>query len=163
MQTLSSRLIVAALALTAFTSLVTSIARGSIPSASTQINVRPKPISASGECVRVCGDIRQRMKTASKQVDAENDLWRQRLNVKSDVITYPQGFSAAEELLKFMTDHYPSRAPGNQADPQFLAYLMAKCFPEAYVDLDRASLKGLVGTIWTAKNLKVEKEISSCK
>jgi hypothetical protein len=80
--------------------LASAIANASVPNSSTQINVQPRAISASGDCSRV---------------------------------------------------------------PQFLVYLMAKCFPEAYVDLDRARLTGLVETLWTAKNLKVEKEISTCK
>jgi hypothetical protein len=143
--------------------LASAIANASVPNSSTQINVQPRAISASGDCSRVCSNIRSRIKASTKLVEAETDLWRQRLGVKTEVITYPQGFSAAEELLRFMTDHFPSHAPGNQAEPQFLVYLMAKCFPEAYVDLDRARLTGLVETLWTAKNLKVEKEISTCK
>jgi hypothetical protein len=152
-----------ALAALSFVLTSTITVKAAVSSSASAIMMQPRPISASGECARVCGDIRARMKTSAKQVEAETDLWRQRLGVKSDVITYPQGFSAAEELLKFMSNHYPSRAPGNQAEPQFLAYLMAKCFPETYVDLDRASLNGLVGTMWSAKNLKIEKEISSCR
>jgi hypothetical protein len=40
---------------------------------------------------------------------------------------------------------------------------MGKCFPEAYIDPDRARLHGLVDTIWVAENMKVEKELTTCK
>lgn len=143
---------------------ILSTAQGAIQNSS-QLAVQPpaRPQSGFNDCARVCGGIRAKLKSRSKDVTAENEIWRQRLGVKSEIVTYPQGFSAAEELLRFMAEHYPMRAPGNQAAPEFLSYLMAKCFPDAYVDLDRARLTGLVETIWTAKNLKVEKDIAQCK
>ncbi len=120
-------------------------------------------IASESDCVKVCTSIRNRLHANSKQVNAEYKLWQERLAVTADVIRFPQGFSAAEELLRFMSTYYVTKAPDNQMQPTFLAYEMGKCFPEAYIDVDRARLSGLVDTIWVAQNMKIAGALSNCK
>ena len=119
--------------------------------------------AAIPDCKQVCGDVRTKLKHDSKDVKNEYERWKERLSLKSDTVTYLRGYSAAEELLKYMSTYYETKAPENQMDPQFLSYLMGKCFPETFVDVDRAKLSGLVDTIYAAKNLPLEKKLNSCK
>ena len=124
-------------------------------------------LAAPGEdCSRVCDGLRNKLKSNSRSIDAEYQMWQMRLGVKTDVIRYPQGFSAAEELLHFMSTYYVTKAPANQMDAAFLTFLMGKCFPETYIDTDRARLSGLVDTIWLAENVRLTKaqnELSTCR
>lgn len=123
----------------------------------------PFTVKGSGECRKVCAEIRVKVSSEKKSVAGEYNIWRERLGVKGDTVTYLKGYSAAEELLKFMSNYYVTKSPERQMDPAFLAYFMGKCFPESFVDVDHAKLSGLVDTIWAAKNLKIEKSVNSCK
>lgn len=119
--------------------------------------------SVQPDCARVCGDVRAQLKANAKQVDTSYRQWQARLGLKGDVVTYAQGFSAAEELLRFMSSYYKLSAPGNQSQPTFLAYMMGKCFPETHVDPTHAKMSGLVNTIWAAEHLKIETSLNTCK
>lgn len=111
----------------------------------------------------VCADLKKKLKANSKKVEAELERWQQRLGVKGDIVRYDEGYSAAEELLRFMVTHYRLQGLGSQMEPAFLTYMMMKCFPEAHVDQNHARMSKLVETIWTAKHLQVEKSIATCK
>lgn len=127
------------------------------------------------ECSKVCASARSQSKSHAKKIDREYQQWRQRLGLKqeSDVVRYdtdltgeadtrPQQ-SAAEHLLKFMSRYMPAGTPGTQDNPDFLAYMMAKCFPEAEVDSSHARLSTLAETVWVAGNVKIEKNLTICR
>ena len=121
------------------------------------------PGAQQGECIQVCGHVRAKLKADTKLVDEEYKQWQERLGVKGDVVRFDQGYSAAEELFRFMSSYYRRQAPGQQMEPTFLAYMMSKCFPETYIDASRARMSGLVDTIWAAENLHVEQQLNTCK
>lgn len=115
------------------------------------------------DCAQVCNDMRGRIKKNALQFDQEYKQWQERLGLKSDIVRLDQGYSAAEELLRFMSSYYRRHAPGQQMEPPFLVYVMSKCFPEAYIDNSRARMSGLVATVWAAEHLKIERKINTCK
>ena len=143
---------------TAILLLGSAVASAAIPSNTLELSARD-----ARDCKKVCAQVQQRVKGAKRDVSTEYKIWRERLGVKGDTVMYLRGYSAAEELLKFMSAYYVTRAPEGQMDPTFLAYFMGKCFPEAFVDIDHANLSGLVDTVWAAKNLRLAKVVNSCK
>lgn len=123
----------------------------------------PAIAMVQSDCSKVCSDVRASLKSNSKQVEVAYKQWQERLGLKGDVVRYEQGFSAAEEMLKFMSTYYKIQAPGNQMEPTFLAYMMGKCFPESYIDVSHAKMSGLVDTIWAAEHIKIESRLNTCK
>lgn len=120
-------------------------------------------LGPQAECAQVCSGVKAKLKANARQVEYEYKQWQERLGVKSDIVRFDQGYSAAEELLRFMSTYYRRQAPGQQMEPTFLAYVMTKCFPETYVDPSRARMDGLVDTMWAAEHLKIENQMNSCK
>lgn len=114
-------------------------------------------------CERICGEIEAFLKRDFRNIKIEVERWSERLSLKSDVVTYLRGETAAEGLLKFMARSYVARAPENQMEIEFLTLLMNKCFPQAIVDIDSARLSELVKILWAAKSLDIKERIHSCK
>lgn len=143
------------------TSPVSAVTRSSAPPSS----------SSQLACERVCSRIKSRLAANKSSVQTEYKQWQERLGVKKDqdIVTYDrteQEVSAAEALLEFMVRHFrphQERGPRTQMNPSFLTYMMLKCFPEAYEDQTHARMSKLVDTIWTARNMNIEKDISSCQ
>ena len=146
-------------------SVGTGAAQGVVPSGSGRLSLTATAelIASSGDCNKVCSQVRARILNQKPAVAEEYKIWKERLGVKGDTIMYLRGYSATEELLKFMSSYYVTRAPEGQMEPAFLTNLMGKCFPKSFVDIDHARLSGLVDTVWAAKTLRVEKAINSCK
>ncbi len=120
-------------------------------------------LAAQPDCAAVCARAQRHVQKQSKDIEIELKLWESRLGLKGDVVRYSYGSSAAEELLRFMAPYYIKGSPANSMDPGFLTYLMVRCFPEGYIDLDYARMSSLVKTTWVAKTLKIEKDLFTCK
>lgn len=151
-----------------------AVAFASLPSQSLPVAPSaPQAPLAPGqlECARVCARIKSKLDANKSLIQNEYRQWQERLGVKKDqdVVTYDrseQDMSAAEGLLEFMVRHFrPSqeRGPRSQMNPQFLTYMMLKCFPEAYQDQTHARMSKIVDTLWTAQHVNIEKDISSCQ
>ena len=113
-------------------------------------------------CQQVCKKAQDKARADKKEVGLEKELWELRWNLNGDVVRYPSDFSAAEELLALISNFYSKRS-ARDVSTETMTLLMAKCFPEGYVNKEYARLPEIAKTVHVTKSLDIAKDLYQCK